>query len=65
MDELKERILIILRTADEPLTTEEIVRQTGRARHLVRYRLFKLVSEGRIGGKQTKERGSWIWWWKG
>ena len=63
--EVTERILRVLRKAKEPLTTAEIVKAVGLPRHIVIKRLFKLAVEGRIRGKQTKTRGSWIWWYGG
>jgi len=62
MDELTQQIYKIVKNSNEPLTTDEIVGAVKQPRHLVIHRLRKLAMEGKIRGKQTRERGSWIWW---
>jgi DNA-binding IclR family transcriptional regulator len=64
MDNAAKAILELLRSVDEPLTTQEIVRKLRLPRHIVSYRLQQLAIEGRIKGKLTKNRGAWIWWYK-
>jgi DNA-binding GntR family transcriptional regulator len=58
----KARILDALQKAGEPLTTKELVEKTELPRHILRYRLLRLLSEGKVKGKQTNGRGAWIWW---
>lgn len=65
MDELTQQIYKIVKNSNEPLATDEIVELVKRPRHLVIHRLRNLAMEGKIRGKQTRERGSWIWWSSG
>jgi predicted transcriptional regulator len=62
MDELTQQIYKVVKNSNEPLTTDEIVDAVKQPRHLVIHRLRNLAMEGKIRGKQTKERGTWIWW---
>lgn len=64
MDRATQAILELLRSTDEPLTTQEIVKKVKLPRHIVSYRLQQLAIEGKIKGKLTKNRGAWIWWCK-
>lgn len=67
-DEIREEILNIMKTSDEPLETEEIVSRIrskyGEAtRTKVMYRLNNLRGEGKIQGKMLGAgKGVWIWW---
>jgi len=62
MDKLAQQIFKVVKKSNEPLTTDEIVMAVKQPRHLVIHRLRNLAIEGKIRGKQTRERGSWIWW---
>lgn len=62
MDELTQQIYGVVKNSNEPLATDEIVGLVKQPRHLVIHRLRNLAIEGKIRGKQTKERGTWIWW---
>ncbi len=63
-DDLTNQLLQILQLAGRPLTTEELVEEMGESRTKVIYRLKKLAEAGRIQRKQTRARGSWIWWFE-
>lgn len=65
MDELTQQIYKVVKNSNEPLATDEIVELVKRPRYLVIHRLRNLAMEGKIRGKQTRERGSWIWWHAG
>jgi hypothetical protein len=65
MDELTQQIYKVVKNSNEPLATDEIVDAVKQPRHLVIHRLRNLAMEGKIHGKQTKERGAWIWWFSG
>lgn len=62
MDELTQQIYKTVKNSNEPLATDEIVDSVKQPRHLVIHRLRNLAAKGKIRGKQTKKRGSWIWW---
>ncbi len=55
-------ILLLFLNSNKPYTTNEIVKLFNKPRHIIKNRLDKLAIEGKIKGKQTKNRGSWIWW---
>lgn len=63
-DALSESILDVLNKAGEPLETVEIVRGIkGATRITILYRLYKLMGEGLVRGKQVGSgKGTWIWW---
>ncbi len=62
MVQIIQDILSIFSNTNRPYTTTEIVKLLKKPRHIIKNRLDKLAIEGKIKGKQTKNRGSWIWW---
>jgi repressor of nif and glnA expression len=65
-DPIRDRILNILKKAEEPLETKEIeLVLKNVSRVMVLYRLGNLRGEGLIKGKAVGSgKGVWIWWWK-
>ena len=65
-DKITEKILEILKKADEPLETKEIelvLKNVTRIKVL--YRLNNLRGEGLIKGKAIGSgKGAWVWWRK-
>jgi predicted Zn-ribbon and HTH transcriptional regulator len=65
-DRVRERIVELLRAADEPLETREIeliLKNVTRVKVL--YRLNNLRGDGVIKGKAVGSgKGCWIWWMK-
>ena len=65
-DKISNKILEILKKADEPLETKEIeliLKSVSRVKVL--YRLNNLRGEGLIKGKPVGSgKGAWIWWRK-
>ena len=63
-DILSQKILEILKKADEPLETIEILDSIkGSTRVKILYRLNRLRGETVIKGKQVGSgKGTWIWW---
>jgi len=65
-DPIRDRILNILKKAEEPLETKEIeLVLKNVSRVMVLYRLNDLRGEGIIKGKAVGSgKGVWIWWKK-
>ena len=55
-------ILSIFSSSNDPYTTDEIIKLIKQPRHIIINRLNKLAIGRKIKGKQTKNRGPWIWW---
>ncbi|MCK4497195.1 MAG: hypothetical protein KAU24_03310 [Candidatus Aenigmarchaeota archaeon] len=66
-DEISQKLLMILKNADEPLETKDIERQMPKVtRAKIMYRLNDLRAENKIRGKRLGAggKGVWIWWAK-
>ena len=64
-DILRDKILKLLNSTDEPLETREIELVLKVTRVKVLYRLHNLRGEGLISGKPVGScKGAWIWWRK-
>ncbi|MDQ4102007.1 MAG: hypothetical protein M3115_07475 [Thermoproteota archaeon] len=68
-DEIQEEIYNLVKTANEPLETEEVIRhihsnvEKDASRNKVMYRLNNLRAEGKISGKMLGSgKGVWVWW---
>lgn len=68
-DEIQEEIYNLVRSANEPLETEEVIRhihsnvEKYASRNKVMYRLNNLRAEGKIAGKMLGSgKGVWVWW---
>ena len=66
IDPTSDKILAILKKAEEPLETKEIeliLKNVTRVKVL--YRLNNLRGEGKIKAKAVGSgKGVWIWWWR-
>ena len=68
--ELTKEIVQVLKTADEPLETKEVIMKlTGKIHGITRtkilYKLMVLRGDGAILGKLVGcGKGVWIWWMK-
>ncbi len=70
-DEIQHEIYNLIKTANEPLETEEVIShihskvEKDASRNKVMYRLNNLRAEGRISGKMLGSgKGVWVWWHK-
>ncbi len=68
-DEIQEEIYHLIKTANEPLETEEVIRhihsnvEKDASRNKVMYRLNNLRAECKISGKMLGSgKGVWVWW---
>ncbi len=61
---VKDEIVDVLRTRQEPLSVTELTEMFSLPRHQMLARLRELAVEGRIQGKQLKvgAKGIWVWW---
>ncbi len=63
-DKISDKVLNIIKKADEPLETREIehsLKDVSRTKVL--YRLMMLRGEGEVRGKQIGSgKGTWVWW---
>ena len=63
-DRTYEKCLEIVEASGQPLHTQEIVRKIpGASNYVIKSRLVRLMSEGRISGRALDiSKGVWIWW---
>lgn len=55
-------VLNLLKLEKTPLTTQEVAKLAHHSVSTITKILLKLRGDNKIYGKQTKERGPWIWW---
>ncbi len=62
-EEVRRKIIDILKSAEGPLATSEIAKIIGMNRRVTLRALQKLAIEGKIKGRRAKvARGLWLWW---